>query len=591
MTTPGVPTADEPDPAGGHRVANRWLMRRARGARPALALAVACGVATGVLVIGQAAATAVIVAEAVLGGAGPAELWPAFAVLLAIIAGRAIAAWGGEVAGFAAAARVKLALRDELYRHVQALGPAFTDGRHSGGLASAMVEQVEALEGYYARYLPQMVVATLVPLVMLAVVFWVNWVAGLILLGTAPFIPVFMALIGMGAAKASRRQFRTLARMGGYFLDRLQGLATLRLFGAAERELDRVTEISHEFRRRTMSVLRIAFLSSAVLELFSAIAVALTAIYVGLSLIGFIGFGTGPEGLGLMTGLFVLLLAPDVFVPLRQLATHYHDRAAAVGAAEELLTVLDQPAPARARAGGRPVPDIGPARVAFEDVHLAFEHGRRPVLSGVDLALEPGERVALVGPSGTGKSTLIHLLLGFLVPDAGTVRLNGVDLAEADPEAARRLIGWVGQRCHLFHGTVRDNIRLGRPDAGDLDIERAAALARVDEFTAALPDGLDTAVGERGLGLSGGQAQRVALARAFLKDAPLLLLDEPTANLDSHNERLILDAIERLAEGRTVLMATHSAAGIRRVDRVARLAGGRLVERAEPERLRREATG
>jgi ATP-binding cassette subfamily C protein CydD len=347
--------------------------------------------------------------------------------------------------------------------------------------------------------------------------------------------------------------------MSAYFLDRLQGLTTLRLFGRAEAEVDNIAQAADAFRDGTMRVLRIAFLSSASLEFFASVAVAVVATYVGLGLLGHIGWGTAP-GLTLFSGLFVLLMAPAFFQPLRMLAAYYHDRMAAIGAAEGLAEMLDAP-PEEAATGTAPMP-AGALDIVFDDVSVAFEGGARSAIQGVSLRIAPGDHIALTGMSGAGKSTLLSLLLGFRRPDSGRILINGTDLAAIDPEDLRRRIAWIGQAPVLFHGTLRDNIRLGRPDADDAAVDRAAAEARVTEFAAALPQGLDTPVGERGVGLSGGQAQRIALARAFLKDAPLVLLDEPTASLDRDTEAEILESIRRLARGRTILVATHSPAAM-----------------------------
>jgi len=575
LVAPGDADEDGIAERAARQRASVFLKERIRTARGPLVLAVGAGVADGLLLIGQAALLALVLHAAIIEGAPRSALWGPLGGLLAIYLGRAGLAWLGEVAGFAAAARVKAALRDEVQARLARLGPAFLADRSSGAVAATAVEQVEAVEGFFARYLPQMALAALVPLAILAVVFPVDWVVGLLFLLTAPLIPMFMAIVGMGAAAASRRQFKVLERMSGHFLDRLQGLTTLKLFNMARHELETIRDVSDEFRRRTMSVLKLAFLSSAVLEFFSSVAIAMVAIYVGFALLGLIGFGAA-DGMTLYVGLFVLLLAPDFFLPLRRLAASYHDRAAAVAAAQGLIEILEAPLPPEP-ARPTPLPRLDRAGLAFEGVTLRFDGRDRPALDGVGFRMEPGERVALAGPSGSGKSTAIRLALGFHRPDLGHVRLNGVDLAEADLEDWRRAIAWIGQSPHLFHGTLADNILLGQPDADAAAVAAAAEQARVADFARDLPRGLDTLVGERGHGLSGGQAQRVALARAFLKDAPLLLLDEPTGNLDAENEALVLEAIGRLAEGRTVLLATHSPAGIIGMDRVLTLDHGRLV--------------
>ncbi|MGK9165315.1 thiol reductant ABC exporter subunit CydD [Inquilinus limosus] len=573
-----APTPPRPSSSGqiDDRAAGRWLKRQAGLARGPIGLTASAGIAQGLCGVAQAGLIAWILQRAVMEGATLSALWPLFAALLTAMLLRAGAAWAWEALGAVAATQVKTRLRRQILDRVHALGPAWRAERQTGDLAVTLIERIEALDGYYARFLPQSRVAAILPILILAAVYPVDWVSGVILTIAGPFVPLLMALIGMKAADESRRQFRTLARMSAYFLDRLQGLATLRLFGRAEAEVEGIALAADAFRDRTMRVLRIAFLSSASLEFFASVAVAIVATYVGLGLLGHIGWGTAPH-LTLFSGLFVLLMAPDFFQPLRMLAAYYHDRVAAIGAAEGLAEVLD--APDAAPGGARPMPE-GDLEIVFDNVSVAFEGGARSAIRGASLRIGPGDHVALVGMSGAGKSTLLSLLLGFRRPDAGRVLVNGVDLAEIDPEDLRRRIAWIGQAPVLFHGTLRDNIRLGRPDADDAAVERAAAEARVTEFAATLPQGLDTPVGERGVGLSGGQAQRVALARAFLKDAPLVLLDEPTASLDRDTEAEILEQVRRLARGRTVIVATHSPAAMAIADRRILLDQGRVQAEA-----------
>ncbi|MDR6291190.1 ATP-binding cassette subfamily C protein CydD [Inquilinus ginsengisoli] len=558
------------------RAAGRWLKRQAGLARGPIVLTAAAGIAQGLCGVAQAGLIAWILQRAVMDGAALSGLWPLFAALLAVALLRAGAAWASEALGAVAATGVKTRLRRQILDRLHALGPAWRAERQTGDIAVTLIERVEALDGYYARFLPQSRVAMILPILILVAVYPVDWVSGVILTIAGPFVPLFMALIGMKAADESRKQFRTLARMSSYFLDRLQGLTTLRLFGRAEAEVDNIAQAADAFRDRTMRVLRIAFLSSASLEFFASVAVAIVATYVGFGLIGRIGWGTAPE-LTLFSGLFVLLMAPDFFQPLRLLAAYYHDRVAAIGAAEGLAEILD--GADEAPTGRAPMPS-GELEIVFDDVSVAFDGGTRSAVEGVSLRIAPGDHVALVGMSGAGKSTLLSLLLGFRIPDSGRVLVNGIDLADIDPEDLRRHIAWIGQAPVLFHGTLRDNIRLGRPDADDAAVDRAAAEARVTEFAAALPHGLDTPVGERGVGLSGGQAQRIALARAFLKDAPLVLLDEPTASLDRDTEAEILESIRRLARGRTAIVATHSPAAMAIADRRILLDQGRVQAEA-----------
>lgn len=575
---PPRPSSSGPSPSGlgDDRAAGRWLKRQAGLARGPIALTAAAGIAQGLCGVAQAGLIAWILQRAVMEGVTLAGLWPLFAALLAAALLRAGAAWTSEALGAVTATQVKTRLRRQVLDRLHALGPAWRAERQTGELAVTLIERIEALDGYYARFLPQSRVAMILPILILVAVYPVDWVSGVILTVAGPFVPLTMALIGMKAADESRRQFRTLARMSAYFLDRLQGLTTLRLFARAEAEVANIAQAADAFRDRTMRVLRIAFLSSASLEFFASAVVAIVATYVGLGLLGHVGWGTAPN-LTLFSGLFVLLMAPDFFQPLRLLAAYYHDRVAAIGAAEGLADMLS--APEEAPAGSAPMPS-GELEIVFEDVSVAFEGGARSAIQSVSLRIASGDHIALTGMSGAGKSTLLSLLLGFRRPDAGRILVNGTDLATIDSEDLRRRIAWIGQAPVLFHGTLRDNIRLGRPEADDGAVERAAAKARLTEFAAALPQGLDTPVGERGVGLSGGQAQRVALARAFLKDAPLVLLDEPTASLDRDTEAEILESIHRLARGRTTLVATHSPAAMAIAGRRILLDQGRLEEEA-----------
>ena len=557
----------------------KWLFARARGVRGWVALSAGLGFVSGLLLIWQARLLATVVHGAMIAHRGAREMAPLFAVMAAVVVARAVLAWAREAAGFRAGAGVRRAVRREVMAHIAALGPAWTGRARTGALASTAMEQVEGLHDFFALYLPQLALAVAIPLAILAFVFPLSWAAGGLLLATAPMIPLFMILIGMGAESISQKNFQALSRLSAHFLDVLRGLPTLKLFDRSRDERDRVAETSAAYRRRTMQVLRVAFLSSAVLEFFTSISIALVAVYLGMSYLGYFHFGTYGRTLDFFSGFFILLLAPDFYFPLRELGTHYHARAEAAGAAEEILKVLEQPVAQRPRPAAGPV--AAPAVIRLEKVSLSYEDGRRTALRDVDLEIRAGRQVALVGASGAGKTSILNLLLGFERPVAGVVRVDGVPLSELDPDGWRRHLAWIGQHAALFHGTLRDNIRLARPDAGEAEVARAAEAARVLAFSEGLENGLDTVIGEGGAGFSRGQAQRVALARAFLKDAPVLLLDEPTAGLDRENERLVSEGIERLCRGRTLLMATHRLRHLRRMDRIVVMQAGRIVAQGD----------
>ncbi|MEE4266248.1 MAG: cysteine/glutathione ABC transporter permease/ATP-binding protein CydD [Desulfobacteraceae bacterium] len=560
-----------------HQNARRWLFKRASGVRFWVLLSVALGLGSGLLLIAQARFVARIVHGAFIEGQGTPVLWPFFAFLVGIIAARSILGWAREAAGFHAGAKIRQEIRSELLAHIVSLGPGYTSHQSSGALTSTVLEHVEGLHDFYAFYLPQLALAVMIPAAIVAFVFPYSWAAGGLLLATAPLIPFFMILVGMGAESLSQRHFQALSRMSAYFLDVLQGISTLKLFNHSQGTAETIARVSNNYRLRTMRVLRVAFLSSAVLEFFSSISIALVAVYLAMSYLGYFSFGLYGKSINLAGGLFILLLAPDFYLPLRELGTHYHARAEAVGAAEEILKIA---AVTRLETlnGAHQWVKTDPLHIQLEDIYLAFDGGQRPALQGVSFELRQGEQVAMVGASGAGKSTTLHLLLGFLLPDSGQIRVNGMPLTDMTPDSWRQEIAWIGQNPILFQGTIKENILLGRPQASATQIERAAGNARVLDFARHLPGGLNTPVGEHGFGLSRGQAQRVALARAFLKGAPLLLLDEPAAGLDAENEALVIDALETLSRGRTVLMLTHRLTNIQKMSRILVLEKGCIVE-------------
>ncbi|SCG51703.1 thiol reductant ABC exporter subunit CydD [Micromonospora humi] len=547
------------------------LLRRVPAARRDLAVLALLGGLTALLVVAQATALATVLATAIDGRLHR----PALAGLLAAVTARALVSWAQGTVAARAAATVKAALRADLLRAVGRHGPTWVAGRRAGQLATLAGRGLDALDPYFTGYLPQLVLSVTVPAAVLARIVFADWSSALIIALTIPLIPIFGALLGWQAQAATERQWRRLSLLGGHFLDMVAGLPTLRAFGRARAQVDVVRRMADGHREATMRTLRIAFLSALVLELVATLSVALVAVPVGIRLLG--------GGITLSTALLVLLLTPEAYLPLRAAGSRFHASMEGLTALDEALTLsaTTEPAPP---AAGRTAP-TGRGEIRFEGVTVAYD--RTTALRDVNLTIRPGDRVAVIGPSGAGKSTLLNLLLGFVAPTAGRVTVDGVDLAGVDLDAWRRELAWVPQRAHLFAGSLADNIRLGAPaaDATDAVLTAAVAAAALDEVVDALPAGLDTRLGERGHGLSSGQRQRVALARAFLRDAPLVLLDEPTARLDSASEAVVLTATRRLVAGRTALLVAHRPALLADADRILRVDDGRVTE------LRPTATG
>lgn len=546
-----------------------WLKAKQSRLRGALNLALALGAANGGLLILQAWMLAQAVNSAALERRALVDAWHWLWPLLPVFVGRFLLVRAAERVAFNAGVQMQGELRAELYARLQALGPLWLASRASGDLANRVAAGIEALQGYYARWLPNRALSALLPVAILVAVFPADWMSGLVLVLTAPLIPVFMILVGKGAEELNQRQWRQLARMSARFLDSLQGMATLKLFDASRREARVVAEISEAYRRSTMKVLRVAFLSSVILEFLSTVSIAVVAVLIGFRLLW--------GDMAFLPGFFVLLLAPEYYLPLRTLGSHYHARMEAIGAAEGMLEIFQMPLPEVALGGHVvAVPETAPG-VAFRGVEFAYE-ATRPALGGATFEAAAGRVTALVGASGAGKSTVLNLLLGFARPQAGSILVNGEDLNSFDASAWLTRVAWVPQRPHVFAASVLDNIRLARPDASMQEVEAAARAARAHDFIAALPQGYETPLGERGTGLSGGQIQRLALARAFLKDAPLVLLDEATAHLDGQTQKQVMEAIAELASGRTVIMAAHRLGVLTLADQLVVLESGRAVE-------------
>lgn len=563
------PRAQDPQARSRARETQRRLSRTSRAARAHLGSTVALGVLATALIIAQATLLAHAIVDVFLGGASLGDVTPQLLWLAAIAVARGLLDAGFESTGRIGAARVMAELRERLVRHLLIARPGALQGERSGELAAAAVQGVDALEAYFARYLPQAVLAALAPLFILAWTIPRDWPAAAVLAVTAPLIPVFMVLIGRLAERSTRKRWRRLSRLSAQFLDLVSGLETLRAHGRAAAQTKAIAATGESYRRETMATLRIGFLSALVLELGAMIGVAMVAVTVGVQL---------AEGaLGLTAGLTVLILAPEVYMPLRRLGTQFHASADGMAAAERIFEILDQPAAVSLPERPLPAPDPAAGPLVLESVR--FSHpGRDEVLCGADLLVEPGETVAVVGPSGGGKTTLLSLLLRLADPAAGTLRCAGVDLAAVDPAEWRRRIAWVPQRPTVFAGTVAENVRLAEPEASESRVLEAVRLAGLAALVASLPEGLATRVGEGGRRLSAGQAQRLALARAFLRDAPLLVFDEPTAHLDEETELEVAAAVERLSVGRTALLVAHRPELARRADRVVELRDGVLRE-------------
>ncbi|MFH9711557.1 thiol reductant ABC exporter subunit CydD [Streptomyces luteogriseus] len=534
------------------------LLRYARATRFFLVAVVALGAVGAGLVIAQAMLIAEVVVGAFQHRMAVSELGTPLLLLAAVAVGRALVGWLTELAAHRASAAVKSELRGRLLERSAELGPDWLSGQRTGSLVALATRGVDALDDYFSRYLPQLGLAVVVPVAVLARIVTEDWVSAAIIVGTLPLIPVFMVLIGWATQSRMDRQWRLLSRLSGHFLDVVAGLPTLKVFGRAKAQAESIRRITGEYRQATMRTLRIAFISSFALELLATISVALVAVTIGMRLVH--------GEMDLYIGLVILVLAPEAYLPLRQVGAQYHAAAEGLAAAEEIFEVLETPVPA---SGSTAVPE---GALSFEGVSVRYPGRAADAVSNATFGVEPGETVALVGPSGAGKSTLLSVLLGFVRPAEGRVRVGDVDLADADLQQWHSRIAWVPQRPHLYAGTIAENVRLARPDADGDAVRRALRDAGALEFVDALTEGVDTVLGEDGAGLSAGQRQRLALARAFLADRPVLLLDEPTAALDGATEAEVVAAVRRLAAGRTVLLVVHRPALLEVADRVVRLA-------------------
>ena len=559
-----------------------WLRQQAISVKRSVLSAIGWSMATGLLIIIQARLLATVCQRVVLDGSGLPPVLPLLGWLACVVLLRAVCVYLSEGAAISAAAQVKQQVRNRLCRRLLQLKPGGQAGE-VGPLTELVTTGVEGLEAYIARFLPQMVLAGLLPLAILAVVLPSEWRSSLVLIFSAPFIPLLMVLIGKGTETLNRRQFGQLSRLAGHLLDLVQGLPDLKIFGAAKREAGMVAVASEQYRTATMGVLRVAFLSAFTLEFFSTVGTAVIAVVIGFRLLA--------GNLSLLDGLFVLLLAPEFYLPLRNLGLSYHSRMNGIAAAERIMPLLeDDVLPQYTPRGAGESPTNGENRrhgapaLVCESVTFRYG-GERGGVQDICLSIPPGSVTALVGASGSGKSTLARLLLGLAKPESGRIMVNGVDLHAMDQQAWRAQLAWVPQQPFFFTASIRENLLLGCATVADAAIRIALERVALWSAIAVLPDGLDTLLGDQGTGLSGGELRRLALARVLLRDARLVVLDEPTAGLDADNEQSVLNCLQQLATDRTLLIISHREATISRCTQVLELAGGRLQQSTALQRF------
>ncbi len=562
------------------RSLNKWLKQQSKLAKRWLMIAISLGVLSSVFLIAQAALLASILHQLIIENVDKSELVGHFAGLALSVVGRAGCTWGREIAGYRCGEQIRVYIRQLILDKLRELGPAYIKGKPAGTWATLLLEQVEDMQDFFSRYLPQMSLSVMIPFIILVVVFPVNWAAGLIFLITAPLVPMFMALVGMKAADANRKNFKALQRLSGHFYDRLQSMTTIRLFDRTNAETEVLKGASEVFRTRTMDVLKIAFLSSAVLEFFTSISIAMTAVYFGFTYIGELNFGHYGAGITLFAGLFILILAPEFYQPLRDLGTFYHAKQQAVGAAESIVEFLETDI-TKVKSGDTQLDPAQGINIEAQDLKVLSPEGVQ-LVGPISFALNTRQSTALVGPSGAGKTSLINAILGFM-PYEGSLKINGVELRDLDLASWRKTISWVGQNPLLLHGTIRDNVTLGKHDITDQVVENALEQSFANEFVN--EHGLDYMISDRSGGLSVGQSQRLALARAMIQDGQFWLLDEPTASLDTRSEQLVMKGINSNIESRTALLVTHQLAPLQSVDNILVMRDGGLIEQGNYSQL------
>lgn len=559
----------EKNPKAEEAAAIHFLQSSKQSFKATLYSSIGLSMLDGVLLVAQAWMVASILHQLVFHGGEIGEYSTYLYTLPFVFMLRALLNWFAKQHLFRATEQLKQRLRHELIQKISSNGPLYVGNHGTGKLAHIIGDGIEALGQYFSSYLPAKHIMVLLPLVIMIAVAPFDRVSMAVMLITAPLIPFFMILISKHTQEKNQSQWQRMARMSGYFLDRLQGVVTLKLFGASKREADAIERISDAYRRDTIAVLRVAFLSSLVLEFLATLSIAMIAVFIGFRLL----WGE----MELLHGLFILLLAPEFYLPLRQMGTQYHAKMDAVAAAEQIAAAWEENTPANAPSRNAEAKHTLPT-IRLEDVCLEYpdEKGQlRTALNGLTLDVASGETLALIGPSGGGKSSILNLVLGFAHASSGEIAINDTPLSQLPIELWRKQIAWMPQQPHVFHGTIAENITLAKADATLDEIRTAARSAFIDNEIMSLPHGYDTHIGERGTGLSGGQIRRIALARAFLRNASLILLDEPTASLDRKSEQLVMQSLETLCQNRTVIMVAHRLEILGIADRVVRIQDGK----------------
>lgn len=560
----------------------KWLRMQQKIVKKYLLLNVLFGVGSALCMIGQMWLLATLLQKMIIERQSASQFLLEIGMLFACFAGRALFIWLRERIGFKAGAQLRIHLRQQIIKKLLAVGPMSIQQKAAGSWATLMLEQVENLHNFYARYLPQQFISLITPLVILCFVFPLNWAAGLILLATLPLLPLFMALAGIKAVEANQRNIGILSKMSGQFLDKLKGLDTIRLFGQATQQTKHIFHSTEEFRLSTMDVLKMAFLSSAVLEFFTAISIAVMAVYFGFVFLGELNFGDYGLGVSLFVGFFCLMLAPEFYQPLRELGVFYHDKAAAIGAADDIERFLSE----QTLKTENLQKNLTNQPLVIEAKNcVVLSMTGKPLTEELDFVIKPNQHIALIGHSGAGKSSLFNMLLGFL-PYQGSLTINGIELKELNLSQWRQKLAWVGQNPQLIKGSLKENILLGCGDISENALKNALVSSKADEFVYRL--GLEYQIQDGNIGISGGQAQRIAIARALLRDYELLLLDEPTASLDNHSEQQVLNALQQLSRTKTTLMITHRVEDLAQCDEIWVMDHGKIIQKGQFAELKQQ---